>query len=272
VQRAEDRRLVSVIVPALNEAGSIVACVEAARRHYDADEVEIIVVDGGSTDGTPDLTPSYVRLAHAPRGRASQMNRGAMLARGDILLFCHADTRLPAGWREAVVHALSLPGVAGGAFQRRYEPAAGLLIRLLNRAHNVGHWFFVHGDRCQFMTRAVFDVIGGFPELPLMEDLEMSRALARLGRIKMVPLRVISSSRRLLEIGTLRQGLRSIWYCLSYVALGVSAEEIARRYRSSRERYFDGAPLPQQRGGRSNADAGALRTANHGERNTRVTE
>jgi rSAM/selenodomain-associated transferase 2 len=260
-----------VVVPALNEADQIVACVEAAGRGYGEDEVEVIVVDGGSTDGTVDLIPNYVRVAHAPRGRAVQMNYGATLARGGTLLFCHADTRLPAGWREAVVSALSLPGVSGGAFQRRYQPAVGLIIRWLNRAHNIGHWFFVHGDRCQFMTRAVFDAIGGFPELPLMEDLEMSRALARHGRIKMIPLRVISSSRRLLEIGTFRMGLRSIWYCFSYVALGVSAEKIARHYRSSRERLFGSAP-PQQHSRLSNPDADVLYAASRGERTTRVTE
>lgn len=240
--------LVSVIIPALNESENIARCVECARRDYASSEVEIIVVDGGSTDGTPEMVPHGVRVTRSSRGRAVQQNHGAGVSHGEILLFCHADTQLPAGWRDAVIEALRRDEVSGGAFQRRYEPAWGLVLFLLNRVHNFGHWFFVHGDRCQFMTRAMFDEVGGFQELPLMEDLEMSRTLAKKGKIRMVGPRVVSSSRRLMENGVLRQGLLSIWYCFRYIYLGATAEDIARLYRSSRERENEGPDGIRYRG------------------------
>jgi glycosyltransferase involved in cell wall biosynthesis len=91
--------LVSVVMPALNEAPNIARAIAAARRDYVQDQVEIIVVDGGSSDGTPHLVPARERLVASPPGRAVQLNRGASAARGQILVFCHADSRLPEGWR-----------------------------------------------------------------------------------------------------------------------------------------------------------------------------
>lgn len=226
--------LISIIIPTLNEQETIAACIRAARRDYTPDDVEIVVADGGSQDETVTRVPAGITTVHAPRGRASQMNRGAAAAGGEVLVFCHADTRLPEGWREAVIETLQTPGVSGGAFQITYQPARGIL-HLINRLTFRGNWQAVHGDRAQFMTRETFEDIGGFPEIPLMEDVEMARALHTRGTIKLIPKRVTSSSRRYLERGPLRQYALSIYLMARYLYVGATPEEIARIYRSSRE-------------------------------------
>ena len=228
--------LTSVIIPALNEAANIQRAIAAARRDYAPDEVEIVVVDGGSSDGTPDLVPPDVTLIESPRGRAVQMNRGAAASHGEILVFCHADSQLPAGWREAVIEALSQPGVSGGTFQTLILPARGNLMHIRNRMRFPATWWRMYGDQAQFMTRATFERVGGFPEIPLMEDVEMSRALHQEGRLlKIDDPRVVTSSRRFLERGFLRQSLLNLWSVFRYLCLGATPEEIARVYRSSRE-------------------------------------
>lgn len=225
---------VSVVIPTLNEAANIDACIAAARNGYRAGQVEIIVSDGGSTDNTCDHLPPDVALVRSPRGRGIQMNRGAAIAHGDVLVFCHADVRLPHGWYEAMLTALDRPGVSGGAFQIAYHPPQGIL-HLINRIKFPENWRGIHGDRAQFMRRATFTAIGGFPEIPLMEDVEMARALSARGRMVLVPLRVTASSRRYLDRGPLRQFLSSIWNMVRYLYFGASPEEIAHVYRSSRE-------------------------------------
>jgi rSAM/selenodomain-associated transferase 2 len=229
--------LVSVIIPALNEAENIARTVRAARRDYAAEEVEIVVVDGGSRDGTPDLVPSGARLIRSPRGRAVQMNRGAQASGGEILVFCHADSQLPCGWREAVLQALERPGTSGGFFQLLLLPEKGVL-RLLNRLKLPADWRIMYGDMAQFMSRTVYDRVSGFPEIPCMEDVEMARRLHHAGKIVRVPLRVITSSRRFLENGPLRQSLLCLRCIIGYLYLEATPEEIDRIYRSSGERAF----------------------------------
>ncbi|MDY7078218.1 MAG: TIGR04283 family arsenosugar biosynthesis glycosyltransferase [Chloroflexota bacterium] len=229
--------LVSVIIPALNEADNIQQAVSAARRCYAPDQVEIVVVDGGSSDGTPDLVPPDVALIHSPRGRAVQMNRGATVSRGDILVFCHADSQLPVGWREAVVESLSQPGVSGGTFQTLIMPQQGVSHLIRNRMRFPSNWRFMFGDQVQFMSRSTYEQVAGFQEIPLMEDVEMSRVLNGIGRLVRVPLpmRVITSSRRFAERGAIRQSLLNLYCLIRYLYFGATAEEIARVYRSSRE-------------------------------------
>jgi hypothetical protein len=162
------------------------------------------------------------------------MNSGAAASQGEILLFCHADSRLPAAWREAVVHALSRPGVSGGSFQIRLSPARGVL-HLLNRLSFPANWRIMVGDQAQFMARHTFEQVGGFPDVLLLEDLEMSRALHGAGRLVRIPLRVVTSSRRFLERGPLRQFGLDVVCVFRYLYLGASAEELAGLYVSSRE-------------------------------------
>jgi rSAM/selenodomain-associated transferase 2 len=228
--------LVSVIIPALNEVENIQEAIAAAQRDYTPDQVDIVVVDGGSTDGTPDVVPQDVTLIRSPRGRAVQMNRGAATCHGEILVFCHADSRLPGGWREAIIEALSQPGVSGGTFQTLILPARGMLMHIRNRMRFAATWWRMYGDQVQFMSRATFERVGGFPQIPLMEDVEMSRALYQVGRlVKIDSPRVITSSRRFLERGFLRQSLANLWLIIRYLRLGATPEDIVRDYRSSRE-------------------------------------
>lgn len=226
--------LVSVIIPALNEAENVQRTVAAARRSYSPGEVEIVVVDGGSTDGTPDVVPPGVSVIQSSRGRAVQMNHGAASSGGDILVFCHADSQLPTGWREAVIEALARPGVSGGTFQTLILPARGIL-HIRNHIRFPANWRIMFGDQVQFTSRATFDQIGGFPEIPLMEDVEMSRALHKAGRLVRIPIRVTTSSRRFLERGAIRQSLQNGLNMFRYLYLGATPEDIARAYRSTRE-------------------------------------
>jgi rSAM/selenodomain-associated transferase 2 len=240
-----DPMLVSVIIPAINEAENIQRTIRAARREYTADEVEIIVVDGGSTDGTPELVPPDARLIRGPLARAVKLNRGAQASSGEILLFCHADSQLPPGWREAVIEALDRPGTSGGCFQEWFQPEKGVL-RWLNRLELPADWRLMLGDMAQFMSRSVYERVGGYPELPFWEDLEMSRQLHEVGPVVRIPLRVITSSRRFLENGPLRQCGFCLWTIIRYVYLGASPEAIAGGYRSSRERAFLEGPCARQ--------------------------
>jgi rSAM/selenodomain-associated transferase 2 len=228
--------LVSVIIPALNEAENIQEAIASAQRDYTPDQVEIVVVDGGSSDGTHDVVPRDITLIRSPRGRAVQMNRGAAACHGEIFVFCHADSRLPAGWREVIMDALNQPGVSGGTFQTLILPARGMLMHIRNRMRFAAIWWQMFGDQVQFMSRATFKQVGGFPGIPLMEDVEMSRALHLVGRlVKISSPRVVTSSRRFLERGFIRQSLANLWSIIRYLLLGATPEDIARDYRSSRE-------------------------------------
>ena len=166
------------------------------------------------------------------------MNRGAQASSGETLLFCHADSQLPPGWREAVLRALDQPGTSGGFFQILLLPEKGVL-RPLNRLELPADWRIMFGDMAQFMSREVYDRVGGFPEIPCMEDLEMARQLHGAGKIVRIPLRVITSSRRFLENGPLRQCSLVLRCIVRYLYFGATPEEIAHVYRSSRERAFE---------------------------------
>ena len=221
--------LVTVIIPTLNEEVLILDAIRAARQKYPSDELEIIVVDGGSQDETCHLIPPGEMLLQSESGRALQMNLGAARANGEILVFCHADSRLPEGWRAAVVDQLGKPGVSGGTFQLSILPASGIL-KIRNRINYPANWRLMYGDQVQFMRRQTFEEIGGYPELPIMEDLEMSRSLAQVGRLVRIPLRVETSSRRFSGKKPRNQWLLSIRCVILYLYFGVSAEQIKGIY------------------------------------------
>jgi len=117
-------------------------------------------------------------------------------------------------------------------------PEESWLLWLRNRMRMPTRWFWMFGDQCQFLRRETFEKLGGFPEIVLMEDIELSRALHQCGQLVRIPLRVTTSSRRFLEMGALRQTLLNTWCQIRYLLFGVSPKEIARIYRSSRERHI----------------------------------
>jgi rSAM/selenodomain-associated transferase 2 len=221
--------LVSVIIPTINEEAFIQDSIQAVRQDYNQDQVEIIVVDGGSQDRTMSLIPADVRLIESNPGRALQMNLGAKSASGEMLVFCHADSILPAGWLEAVIKMLAKPGVSGGTFQLSILPEKGIL-KLRNRINYPANWRMMYGDQVQFMSRSTFEKVKGFPDIPIMEDLEMSRALAQVGELVRIPLRVRTSSRRFSDQKPRGQWLLSIRCVILYLYFGKTPEQIRAIY------------------------------------------
>ncbi len=210
--------LISIIVPVLNEAASIERFLRCLRER--AGDAEVIIVDGGSSDGTFDLARNHCdRCLNVPRGRAVQMNAGARAASGDSFWFVHSDCEVPPGCLQQMADALGQPEVLGGFFRIRI-PNERFVYRLTDSfAHYAGLLLRTRfGDHGFFCRRTAFEEIGGFPEVPLMEDAEFFRKLRRLGRIAIIPSRLISSPRRYEEIGpwrlTLTYGLIALLYLL----------------------------------------------------------
>lgn len=217
--------MLSVIVPALDAAPGIGACLAALDQ---ADE--IIVVDGGSRDDTVALARRHgARVIESARGRGAQMRAGAEAARGDWLLFVHADTIL-AGWHgEVADHVARAPGCAAffrlrlddGAWQARWiERGVGLRAQLLG---------LPYGDQGLLVPRALYEAVGGFRAMALMEDVDLVR---RIGRARLQPLgaTALTSAARWRRDGWLRRSSRNL-LCLSFYALGASPERVARLYR-----------------------------------------
>jgi len=232
---AGNRPAVSVIIPARNEAATISATVRSARE---AGADEVIVVDGESRDGTAGearLVADAVILS--PPGRARQMNAGARASRGEILLFLHADTTMPGGAVASVRKALEREEIAGGAFSVCLAVSAGAppfrkaALRLTARMINVRARLFraYTGDQAIFLRRNVFERLGAYPEIPLMEDVELSRRLARQGRTVLLPERITTSARRWESHGTVRTILLMWGLRLAYLA-GMSPGKCAQLY------------------------------------------
>jgi rSAM/selenodomain-associated transferase 2 len=214
-----DARL-SIVMPVLNEAATIRCALEALRAH------DVIVVDGGSTDGTPEIAAGLcARLVHASRGRAAQMNAGAAAARGDALLFLHADTRLPPDAAAAVRSALETH--LWGRFDVQIEGRHRLL-RVVACAMNLRSRLtgIATGDQAIFVRREAFS---GFPEIALMEDIAFSRAMKRRGRPACLRETVVTSGRRWESRGVLRTILLMWRLRLAYF-FGARPENLARIY------------------------------------------
>ncbi|WP_448266245.1 TIGR04283 family arsenosugar biosynthesis glycosyltransferase [Nostoc sp. DSM 114159] len=224
---------ISIIIPAINEAGNIKKAIATTQANLN---IEVIVIDGGSSDDTVAIAQSLnVKVISSSPGRAVQMNAGAVAASGEILLFLHADTRLPTGFDEMIRTALQQPGIVAGAFKLRID-ASLLSLRWVEWGVNVRSHFYQmpYGDQAIFLTKEVFQKIGSFPELPIMEDFELMRRLKRIGRIVIIPTPVVTSARRWLQKGVLKTTLLNQIVIIAYL-FGVSPERICRWYR--REKF-----------------------------------
>ena len=219
---------VSIIVPVLDEAAAIretLAPLQAAR----ASGAEVLVVDGGSRDGTvAAATPLADRVIAAARGRASQMNAGATAARAPALLFLHADTLLPPGALDEVRRALAAS--EWGRFDVSIV-GHGAMLRVVGACMNARSRLtgIATGDQAIFVRRAAFEAAGGFPAIPLMEDVALSRALRRRGRPACLRARVATSGRRWERHGVLRT-IVLMWRLRLEYALGADPHRLARRY------------------------------------------
>jgi rSAM/selenodomain-associated transferase 2 len=227
--------LISVIIPVLNEAKQIGPCLDQFADQQG--DLEIIVVDGGSLDATVNLAKRLgAKVIHASGGRGPQMNAGAAVARGEILLFLHADGRLPEDSVRLIEESLADPGVVAGTFRLHHEADRWVgswrtgLLRLADlRSRYTRH---PYGDQGLFLLKRVFQREGGFPPRPLMEDLALSRKLAKAGRIHTLREEMRTSGRRF------EGGLVRAFLCMNTFPildrLGVSHARLQRWYRHPR--------------------------------------
>lgn len=241
---------VSVVVPVLDECAGIEACLRGLVTSFP--DCELVVVDGGSSDGTAELAARHASTLPSARGRARQMNAGASATCGEVLWFVHADCVVPREALDQLRTALVDSRVVGGGLTLRFDrrsPGLDWLQLTSNlRARRLG-WIF--GDQAMFVRRTVFDALGGFPEIPLMEDFELSRSLRRHGRLAVLDATVTASSRRIAANGPWRMTVLMQWLKLLHV-LGVDPERIRRRYEAGTRRgRRRRGPEPRRRPGRT---------------------
>ncbi|MBM95141.1 MAG: glycosyl transferase [Oceanospirillaceae bacterium] len=244
----EDKSLtVSIVVPVLNEIEALPELLRHLSRLDQSNVVnhDIVLVDGGSNDGTVQAaTQAGFRVIESPRGRARQMNAGANATRGDILLFLHADTRLPANALEQVQYALEQAHDAFGQEIEKphHQPSWGrfdvritgdvFTLKIVARMTNLRSRItgIATGDQAIFIHRSLFDQVGGFPDQPLMEDVELSQRLCRIKRPVCLRSRVVTSGRRWIDNGVWKT-IVLMWQLRWAYWRGIPAEQLAERYK-----------------------------------------
>lgn len=221
----------SVIIPVLNEAETIAQTLESLQTP----SVEIIVVDGGSTDQTiPIAQTKGVKLVLSPEpGRAMQMNTGAKYATAETLLFLHADTQLPENYPQLVKETLVNPKTIAGAFQLKINHQ-NFLLRIIEKGVNARSRFLQmpYGDQGIFLKKATFEKMGGFPDLPIMEDFQLIQNLRKQGKIQLASASVVTSARRWKKLGVIKTTLINQIVILGYF-LGISPTELRQWYSGS---------------------------------------
>lgn len=216
----------SVIVPVLNEEKHLESLLQTLYG------TETIIVDGGSTDRSTSLAQKFnVTFLSSAKGRAQQMNTASKQASGEVLIFLHADTRLPIGWREMMAD-FSNSNNAWGRFDVKFDQqsaALWIIAKMMNWRSRISG--ICTGDQAIFIRREVFERINGFADIPLMEDIEISRRLRMISKPYCVTCEVVTSGRRWRENGVLRTVLLMWWLRLQYF-WGVSPEKLVKRYYS----------------------------------------
>lgn len=221
---------VSVIIPTLNEAAELPATLAHLRA---AGQVgEVIVADGGSRDVTVELArASGARVIAAPRGRGHQLRAGAALSTGDVLVFLHGDTWMPAGGIASLERILEDPEVVAGAFEKAFRDGPWMLAGSRWKCRVRMHLFqFAYADQAIFVRREVLERVGGVPDVPLMEEHELFRRLQEHGTFQLVPQVVLTSARRFVRAGVLTTYLKMACVEVGW-RLGVSPFRLVRWYR-----------------------------------------
>ena len=219
---------IAVVIPALDEASHVEGAIASAL----APGVAVIVVDGGSRDDTRErASGSGARVVSRAGGRARQLQAGVQASEAEILLFLHADTRLPPGWAKAVREVLEEPSIAGGAFRLRFAER-GISIRLVEWGGRLRSRCFglPYGDQAIFTRRSLLERIGGVPNVPVMEDLDLVKAIKAHGRLALLPLDATTSARRYREGGVATIVARHM-VALMADALRVDRDRVARWLR-----------------------------------------
>ncbi|MGC2062887.1 MAG: TIGR04283 family arsenosugar biosynthesis glycosyltransferase [Thermodesulfovibrionales bacterium] len=222
--------MISVIIPALNEAANISTCIEAVCA--EGGEIEIIVADGGSTDNTRPLASGYpgLKVVESKRGRGIQMNTGAFAASGDVFIFLHADTTLEKGWSQSIRETLEDGSFAGGAFTFSVDNPSSKY-RLVEAWVQMRCALFglPYGDQAIFIRKDIFRILGGYRDIPLMEDVDLIGRMKKIGRIAILDKKAFTSGRRWTENGLVKTASVNQITMLLY-KLGVSPERLYRLY------------------------------------------
>lgn len=225
---------ISIIIPTLNEGNTIKKTLAGLINIPDT---EIIVVDGGSRDDTREQVVSFgIQIISQPAHRALQMNAGAAASHGDILLFLHADTTLPHNFADSIRRALSTPYIVGGAFRLAIN-ASGFTLRAVEWMVNRRSLLFQmpYGDQALFVTSDMFQAIGGYPAIAIMEDLEFIRKLRKKGRIHILSQPATTSARRWRQLGVVKTTLTNQLIILGYL-LGINPDRLAAWYNTRKKR------------------------------------
>jgi len=223
---------ISVVIPAINETAHIYKALKSIRFGKCS---EVIIADGGSSDGTAALARSMgANVITTSPPRANQLNEGAMAAKGKVLLFLHADTRLPEKYDEYILDCLEKPGIACGAFKLCIDSPRKTL-RLIEHLASFRSRFLKmpYGDQAIFIYSDLFRQMGGFPHMPIMEDFEFIRRLQKKGEVAILPHAVFTASRRWDNFGIIKTTLMNQLVIMAYLA-GISPQRIARWYRRDR--------------------------------------